>query len=124
MFSNFLYWQFVTSTKYLYDIVLKIIIYLYNIFSIKYLIKTLFAPWKRDVVYYPNPSIRDYFNIFWENFVSRFIGFSVRSVTIISGLLIMFLSIIIGGLIIVVWFLLPEIIIILLFFSIKYIFYV
>lgn len=124
MFGNFLYWQFVLSNKCLYEIVLNIIKYLYNLFSISYLFKTIFYPWKRDVIYYKNPSISDYFNMFWDNFISRAMGFIVRFLTIIGGLTMLILSIILGGLVIVIWFFLPFIIILLLYISISYMFYV
>jgi len=59
----------------------KILIY----FSVAELLKTLFAPWKRDSYMPINASLDVIAKAIWENFISRFIGFLVRSLTILIG---------------------------------------
>jgi len=59
----------------------KILIY----FSVVELLKTLFAPWKRDSYMPINASLDVIIKAIWENFISRLIGFLVRSITIFIG---------------------------------------
>jgi len=59
----------------------KILIY----FSVAELLKTLFAPWKRDSYMPINASLDVIIKAIWENFISRLIGFLVRSITIFIG---------------------------------------
>jgi len=83
-------------------------------FSVPILLRTLFDPWKRDVISVENPSLDAAVRIWAMNLFSRVIGFIVRTITIFTGLLIsgiVFISLIIG---IICWYFLPIIILLLL----------
>jgi len=83
-------------------------------FSVPILLRTLFDPWKRDVSYVENPSLDMAVKIWAMNLFSRAIGFIVRTITILIGLIlsgIVFVLLIIG---IIIWYLMPIIIFLLL----------
>lgn len=111
MLVNYLYWQFVESPKKLFRFIVQTHKYIYNWFSISYLLKTLFAPWRRDISYIANPSLSDYFKMFVDNALSRFLGFLVRFSTIVSGLVIMLAMSVVSLFLFIVWFFMPVIIV-------------
>lgn len=84
----------------------KILIY----FSVVELLKTLFAPWKRDAYVPINASLDIIVKAIWDNFISRLIGFLVRSITIFIGTvsaLFGFLAIVV---LLFVWLFVPVVI--------------
>jgi len=64
-------------------------------FSLVQLLKTLFAPWRRDTAP-PTGSLDQRVRIMIENLVSRFVGFCVRFLTILAALLILVLVFLLG----------------------------
>ena len=111
MIGNFLDWQFIESSKKLLYIIKKANIFIYHYFSIGFLFKTLFAPWKRDVQYLANPSLADQVRILIDNLLSKFIGFLVRFATICTGLFLQLVTFLIGICIFILWIFLPILII-------------
>lgn len=91
--TNFFAWWYIESPKNVLNFCLSMIKYTYHLFSIPYLVKTLFAPWKRDITSPINPSIRDLFMAFVYNVIARLIGFVVRFFTIIAGLIIISITV-------------------------------
>lgn len=81
-------------------------------FSIPILLKTLFAPWKRDILSTQNLSLNEKFRIWIFNLMSRLIGAVIRIFTIIFGLFLTLFLLIFGGALIIVWALMPFIILI------------
>lgn len=90
----------------------------YHYFSISYLLKTLFLPWKRDIKHAVNPNLREILWNWVENLVSRVIGFIVRIFTIFSGLIILILVFLVGLILIFLWYILPFLALYLLFYGI------
>lgn len=111
MIGSFVYWQFVESPKKLLYIIKKANICVFHYFSIGFLLKTLFYPWKRDTQYLPNPSLTDQIKILMDNFISRFIGFIVRFFTICVGLFLQLITMVVGMVIFLIWIFLPLFII-------------
>lgn len=109
MISDFFYWQFITSPQKIFFIAKKTVFYLYHQFSIGYLFKTLFEPWKKDTVGMANPTLQDRLRIFVFNLIARFMGFVVRTLTILAGFIIIFIVFILSTIAFVVWVLLPFI---------------
>lgn len=86
------------------------IIFSLEYFSIPLLLKTLFAPWKRDITRRPRGlDVKQLFESLVFNLISRGIGFIVRFLTIWVGILFFFLVIILGAVFFVVWLFLPLI---------------
>ncbi len=57
---------------------------LLDLFSVKILFKTLFAPWKRDSMSTDGLSLQEKFSVWMLNMASRFIGFLVKSFVLIT----------------------------------------
>lgn len=86
------------------------IIFSLEYFSIPLLLRTLFAPWKRDITKRPRGlDLQKLFEYISFNLVSRSIGFSVRFLTILVGILFFFVVVILGGLFFIFWLFLPLI---------------
>ena len=95
------------------------IIFATNYFSIPLLLKTLFAPWKRDITKKPRGlNLKKFFEYVAFNTISRGLGFIVRVFTIIAGIIYLILTIVIGAVVFVLWLALPYIILGLLIFGI------
>lgn len=111
MTSAIFSWWLVESPQKLLFIIKKTLIYLYHSFSIGYLARTLLAPWKRDISEIINPTIQDQVRMLVDNIISRIMGFTVRVVTIITGLIILACFAVLGIMIFIAWYFLPLIII-------------
>ncbi len=114
LLAHFLKWYFSDGPKLFWKMIESIITRIYDNFSIEYLFKTLFAPWKRDVLSARNISLQQKMQLSLWNLVSRIVGFVIRSVTILIGI---FLTSIISFILLFLycfWFLIPVAIVILL----------
>jgi len=80
---------------------------IFHSFSVGILIKTLFDPWKKDVLSAENASLDVKFQILIGNLVSRFVGAIVRLVTIFIGLSFTVISFIVMFIGLLVWFFMP-----------------
>lgn len=77
-----------------------------QMFSIRILLQTLFAPWRR-IITQPGASLDAHVRAFFDNLVSRVVGFTVRIfVLFAAGVAVAFLAII-GLLELVGWPLVP-----------------
>lgn len=76
-------------------------------FSIGQLFQTLFAPFRQISAGSLNGSFAQQMRALFDQTISRFVGFMVRTITIIAGGLILLLRTVIGGIVIVGWPLLP-----------------
>lgn len=65
-----------------------------DFFSFKILFKTLFQPWKRDVISDDNLSLQARFQVWGLNLVTRLIGLVVRSGAILLGVVVIVLLLI------------------------------
>ena len=84
-----------------------------NYFSINQLSKTLFAPWRRIIIY-PGASMAERLRAFGDNLFSRSVGFVVRILVILVSLIVSLIVLILTSLELVLWPLLPPAIIVLL----------
>lgn len=79
----------------------------YDYFSIGLLAKTLFSPWKRDVISMEHMTLGERLQVLVMNLVSRLIGAFIRFFTIIAGLLIIISELLIGVFIFAGFILIP-----------------
>lgn len=110
-FDLFFSWYFQGMPSSVVQIYKKTYQYIWHWFSVGYLIKTLFEPFKRDISLPVNPSIQNRFQAFISNIISRIMGLIIRLLTVISAFLIEFLLMLILGIVIIIWYLLFVIII-------------
>jgi hypothetical protein len=78
-----------------------------DIFSIRLLIVTIFAPFRQISAYEAGESLADKIRVFFDKLLSRIIGAIVRIFMIIFGLIIMTLQIILGVVTIIFWLIIP-----------------
>ena len=81
--------------------------YITQFFSLTIILKTLFAPWKRDIAYATSPALEDRFNALIGNLVSRFIGFLIRIFFMIGGVCAIVCTAVGGTVLFVIWPILP-----------------
>lgn len=108
--NHFLKWYFADGPKLFSKMIQAILIRSYDNFSVEYLLKTFFAPWKRDVATGVNLSLQQKFQIWSWNLVSRFMGVAIRAITLIIGMLFLATLALILYLMYFLWFILPLII--------------
>lgn len=107
----YLYWWYYDEPLYLWRSIQIIAKKIFSSFSIAVLLRTLFDPWKKDVVYLENASLDARFRAMTDNLLSRGIGFMVRFITIITGLALTSLVFVVLTILFFAWLLMPAIII-------------
>lgn len=75
-------------------------------FSVKQLLKTLFAPWRR-IITYPGASLIDRWHAWGDNLFSRSIGFVVRLIVLLAALFAYILVALLTVVELIIWPLLP-----------------
>lgn len=95
---------------------------LLDMFSVKMIIPTLFAPWHRDVIPLDNLSLQEKFSAALLNLTSRFVGFVVKSFVFIAFIVFSVATLAIFTVAFVGWFFFPILIAILLVEGIMHIF--
>jgi hypothetical protein len=84
------------------------VIFALNYFSIPLLLRTLFAPWKRDITRKPRGlDIKKLFDYLAFNLISRGLGFLVRVITILVGIVFLILVAVAGAIFFVLWLVMP-----------------
>ena len=78
-------------------------------FSVRQLMRTLFEPWRR-IISYPGASIGEKFRAWGDNVVSRAVGFCVRCLFLLAGLLSALAIIIFTTIELILWPLIPLLI--------------
>lgn len=105
-------WYYTGATKSLLRIWRDFIIFVREYYSIPLLLRTLFAPWRKDITRRPRGlDIKKLFEAFTFNLISRSIGFVVRFFTVIVGLICLLGVIILGFLAFIIWLVLPVLLI-------------
>ena len=77
-----------------------------TLFSVRQLLSTLFAPWRR-IVTEPGRALEDRLRAWLDNLISRIIGFFVRLGVLLSAAISVFLVILITLIEMVIWPLIP-----------------
>lgn len=79
----------------------------YDAFSVNIIFKTLFAPWKRDVLDYRGLALNQMFQVWMLNISSRIIGFLVKILVLIAYLFAELIISILSILLAILWPFLP-----------------
>lgn len=112
-------WYYGEAVKNVLNAWRNFIIFALNYFSIPLLLKTLFAPWKRDITRRPRGlDIKKFFDYLTFNLISRGLGFLVRIVTILVGIIFLILTAVVGAIFFALWLVMPLVLLGLLIFAI------
>lgn len=116
---SYLVWHYTLAIRDFAIIIGNLLWFLYHYFSIPILLKTLFSPWRRLAESYSHNILRpnDFFSTLIVNSLMRVFGFLVRTVMILTGILMWLSSLVLGILAMAFWILLPIIIPALIFFG-------
>jgi len=88
MFSEYLFWHFVKVPKDILMAFRNFLLFNFNYFSVFFLLKTLFAPWRKYKKSYGRGfDFKRYFETFIFNLTSRILGAIVRLIIILIGLI-------------------------------------
>lgn len=103
-------WYYGEATKNVLRAWKNYVVFVTNYFSIPLLLRTLFAPWRRDITRKPRGlDFKKLFEYFAFNTISRGLGFLVRIVTIFAGIASLIFTVIFGLIFFLSWVLLPFI---------------
>ncbi|MFC1711760.1 AAA family ATPase [Patescibacteria group bacterium] len=102
---NFLSWHYFNKNKFIFKVIFNFVTFSCHLFSVKFLLKTLFSPWHRIEIGKQEPgfSLQKLFHKLSFNLISRSIGFIARSFFISLGLLLSLIFIILGTVVLVLW---------------------
>lgn len=107
---QYLVWQFYDIPKKLIFVWQDLLLFNLNYFSITLLLKTLFSPWRRyQWLYEKGFNFKKYFETLFSNLISRILGFIVRSLFILLGLVTEIVIFFLGLIALFSWLLLPLI---------------
>ncbi len=106
--SSWILWHYTVAFRKIYSQWRDLLRFNIDYFSIPFLIKTIFSPWKRYKISYGRGfDIARIFEALTFNVFSRFIGAGIRIFVIFIGLSLQFLIMFFGTFIIFFWIILP-----------------
>ena len=89
----FFHWWYSLAYRRILKYIRAFFIFVTDLFSVKISLKTLFAPWKRDIISYEGLTLQQKFQVWTLNLAARFVGFIIKTVTLaIYAAFIIFLS--------------------------------
>lgn len=114
MFFIWLHWHFIEVPQFLLKAWKNFLWFNINYFSVPQLLKTFFSHWRGIVEHYGRSfDPKRYLDVFFGNFISRFLGALVRAGVILITLVFELFIFILGILILLIWLFLPFLILIL-----------
>lgn len=81
--------------------------WLLDTFSLSTLLRTLFSPWKNDVLSARNIALSDQVKLWEQNFASRIIGFIIRLIVIVVAVVLLVVALVAAIVALAIWFVLP-----------------
>ncbi|MFO0955092.1 MAG: hypothetical protein U0526_00930 [Candidatus Saccharibacteria bacterium] len=102
-------WWYGWGWLHVLEVLKRRLVRLYNVFSVRQMLRTLFAPWKEDRVSGAR-GLDQMLRALVMNFVARLVGFSVRLMIVAFWALLSVVMILAGVTLFVAWPLLPALI--------------
>ncbi|MEY3471222.1 MAG: hypothetical protein RLZZ223_572 [Candidatus Parcubacteria bacterium] len=109
LIAIFVKWYWFEMPSRIFSQIQKYISVIVQIFSFKFLFKTLFNPWKNQAYAYPSKGfdLKRIFEVWTSNMVSRTVGAFVRGFTMLFGGIIIIFVIFLGLLCLLIWMFYP-----------------
>lgn len=121
IFFSWFLWHYVIALKEIHQRWKDFLRFSLDYFSIPFLLKTLFAPWRKYKISYGKGfDIGKILEAFGFNAFSRFLGAVIRITVIFIGFLVEILIIFFGAFIVLSWIILPLVTILGLFLSLQW----
>lgn len=114
----FLNWWYGHAYRRLFKYIRAVFIYIYDLFSVRLSLLTLFSPWKRDSISYDGLSLQQKFEVWTLNIASRFVGFFIKTINLIIYTGMTFLAALLSLGATIVWPLYPIVIVCLIYLGI------
>lgn len=110
---SYIKWHYSTAYFELARISGDFISFLFNFFSIPVLTRTLFSRWQMlGESYKKGFDIEEAFGIFALNFMMRVVGFVIRSITILVGLVVILFFLCVSASIFILWTFFPLVVVV------------
>ncbi len=105
----FIRWYFIEMPSKMFVYTKEYLSVISYLFSFKFLLKTLFYPWKNQVYAYPSKGfdLQIITQVFISNLFARVIGAMIRMITIFIGIFVEIILVSLSFIIIFVWFFAP-----------------
>lgn len=117
---SFLAWWYGEKLGDIFNYFQAFLSFLFDFFSVRICLTTLFDVWRRDRISYKNLPLSQVLQAWSLNMASRFIGAVVKSITIFSFLITAIIFIVIYLAFVLCWLFFPIVIFALLYLSLKY----
>jgi ATP-dependent Clp protease ATP-binding subunit ClpC len=107
--TNYLKWHFLDVPDAIARKVVNFLVFLWHFFSVASLVRTFFAPWKRQYIKKERPGInlQEIFQVVTFNLISRGVGAIARLFLIAFWLLLTLASLPLGLIVFTLWFIIP-----------------
>jgi len=106
-FSNYLVWHYTRAYRVLFATYMNGVWFITHVFSLPLLVTTFFVPWKRMQTAHRRFDIEDFAASIVFNGVSRVIGMLVRSVIMLTGIMVLLAYTVVYSCVIVIWPFMP-----------------
>ncbi len=108
LFFSWLAWHYVVAMSELLVMCKDFFLFVSYYFSIPFLVRTVFYPWKKQKIYKKRGfDIASFFDAFLFNTFSRFMGAIIRIFVILIGIVTQIITLLVCFLIVLFWILLP-----------------
>lgn len=123
LFFSYWRWHYSEGVKELLKLERNFIFFIFHFFAIKELVSTLFLPWQLlGEKYRGGFDLKEWFSSLVINVLMRFVGFFMRSILIILGIVFGLMFFCISVILIILWLILPFILSMILYGALKQIF--
>ena len=112
-------WWYGIAYRRVFKYIRAVFIYTADLFSVKIIFVTLFAPWKRDVISYEGLTLQQKFEVWSLNMASRFVGFVIKVIALTIYLIFTIFETAVSFALIIIWPLYPLILIGLIYYGIS-----
>ncbi|MDO8482944.1 MAG: hypothetical protein Q7S86_03965 [bacterium] len=117
----YIIWHYTRAWPDMFRVIGNYLWFVSNFFSLELLARSLFSPWRRLAISGGKGKEDSFFGALAVNTLMRLVGFGIRAVTIIAGIIALIVTIVVGCLVAIVWLLFPGVVFFLLFAGFGYV---